>query len=148
MDEQQKVELFERTLTAWNRGDIDGVLAECTTDFEWDLTNSDIPGESRPHRGQDEYRSFAQRWKEALGPTQVELDGFRELEDGRLFTRIHQRGTGTRSGVDVELTYFQVTSFESSKAKRSEVFTDPGKAYAAAGSKPEMRVPERRAERA
>jgi ketosteroid isomerase-like protein len=144
MSEREKVELYERTLAAWNRGDLDGVLAECTPDWEWDLTNSDIPGECRPHRGHEEYRSFAQRWREALGPTQLQLEGFRELEDGRLFAQIRQIGTGARSGVDVELSYFQITSFESSKAKRTEVFTDPDKAHAAAGSEPDLRSPDPR----
>jgi len=149
VDERQKVELVDRTFAAWNRGDIDSVLEQCTEDFEWDLTGSDVPGESRVQRGHEEFRAFAGRWREALGPTQSRMDGFRELDDGRLFARVQTVGTGTRSGVDVAQPYFQIVSFEGSKASRYEIFTDPNKARAAAGgAELELRAPEESVERA
>lgn len=38
------MELFERVIDWWNKGDLEEILAEATPDFEWDLTQSDIPG--------------------------------------------------------------------------------------------------------
>ena len=74
MDERGKIELAERALAAWNRGDLETVISKASEDLEWDLTRSDIPGESHVHRGPEAYLRFARRWREALGPTQVELE--------------------------------------------------------------------------
>jgi hypothetical protein len=65
-DEQQKVELFERAIDRWNEGDLEEILAEATLDFEWDMTQSDIPGETGVYRGAEEYLRFARGWREAI----------------------------------------------------------------------------------
>jgi ketosteroid isomerase-like protein len=57
MQERAKVALMQRIIDAWYRGDLDAVLAECTPDFEFDLTGSDIPGLSDVYRGRDGYLS-------------------------------------------------------------------------------------------
>jgi ketosteroid isomerase-like protein len=136
VDERGKIELAKRALVAWNRGDLDTVISKASEDLEWDLTRSDIPGESKLHRGPDAYLRFARRWREALGPTQVELEEAKELPDGRLFALIKQSGTGTRSGVDVDIHYVQIYTFASDKIARVEVFTDQRKGRAAAGLEP------------
>jgi ketosteroid isomerase-like protein len=71
-----------------------------------------------------------------LGPTQVELEEATELDDGRLFFRIRQSGTGASSGADVEIDYVQIITFEGDKATRTEVYTDVQRARAAAGLDP------------
>lgn len=136
MNEQQKVELFERVIDRWNKGDLEEILAEATPDFEWDMTQSGIPGEIGIYWGKDEYLRFARGWREALGPTQLRIEEAFELDDGRLFARLTQTGTGTRSGVDVEIEYVQIISFEGSSWNASMVFTDLAKARAAAGLEP------------
>jgi ketosteroid isomerase-like protein len=136
VDERGKIELAERALVAWNRGDLDRVVARASEDLEWDLTRSDIPGESKLHRGPDAYLRFARRWREALGPTQVELEEAIELPDGRLFALIKQSGTGARSGVDVDIHYVQIYTFVNDEIARVEVFTDERKGRAAAGLEP------------
>jgi ketosteroid isomerase-like protein len=133
VDEQQKVELFERTIAAWNRGDLEAILAECTPDFDWDMTRSFVPGQADVYRGRQGYLRFAQSWRETLGPTQLELEETRELDDGRLYALIRQTATGPQSGVDVELHYVQITEFDGSKIKRSEVFGQRDEGRAAAG---------------
>jgi hypothetical protein len=85
MEEREKVEVFERVVIAWNSGDLDGVVAELTPDFEWDCTHSGIPGLSEVYRGHEEYLQFAKSWRETLGPTQLMLEEARELDDGRLY---------------------------------------------------------------
>jgi ketosteroid isomerase-like protein len=133
VNERQKLELFHHVLDAWNRGDLDGVLAECTPDWEWDMTRSEVPGLSEAYRGREGYLTFAQSWRETLGPTQLEFEEGCELDDGRLYTLIHQTATGPQSGVAVELHYVQITEFEHGKIKRSAVFGDREEGRAAAG---------------
>ncbi len=132
MDERGKIELFERAIAAWNRGDLDGVVAEISEDHEWDMTRSDILGETDVHRGHEGYLGFARRWRETLGPTQVEIADTEELPDGRLFVLLKQAGTGAQSGADVDIDYVQILSFDGDKVTGTEVFTDPAKARAAA----------------
>ena len=86
--------------------------------------------------GEDEYLRFARGWREALGPTQLEIEEAFELDDGRLFGRLTQAGTGTRSGADVDMEYVQILSFEGNSVKATMVFTDLAKARAAAGLEP------------
>jgi ketosteroid isomerase-like protein len=136
MEEREKVELFERAIEQWNKGDLEEIVAAGTPDIEWDLTQSDIPGETGVYRGAEEYLRFARGWREALGPTQLELEEAFELDDGRLFALLTQKGTGVRSGVNVDIQYVQILSFEGSRWKSCVVFTDLGKARAAAGLDP------------
>jgi len=136
MDLDEKTRLFEQAMDAWNSGNPAGVLDTCTPDFEWDLSRSDIPGLSKVHRGLEGYMEFARAWMEALGPTQVALKEAIELDDGRLFAVVTQTGQGSQSGVNVDLVYAQVITFEGEKASRCEVFTDQRKARAAIGLEP------------
>jgi ketosteroid isomerase-like protein len=136
MDQAGKIEVFERALDAWNRGELTGVTAELSEDHEWDLSSADIPGEIRIARGHEEYLGFAERWRDMLGPTQVQIAEAMELDDGRLFLLLRQSGTGASSGADVEIDYVQIITFEGEKATRTEVYTDPQKARAAAGLDP------------
>jgi ketosteroid isomerase-like protein len=136
VDERGKIDVLKRALAAWNSGDLGGVVAELSEDHEWDLTRSDIPGESEVHRGHAGFLQFAQHWREALGPTQSELDEAKELPDGRLFALIKTWGTGARSGAEVDLHYVQIATYEGDKMTRSEIFTDHRKGRAAASLDP------------
>ena len=133
MDERGKIGVFEREIAAWNRGDLDGVTAELGEDHEWDLTRSDIPGENEVHRGHSAYLGFAQRWREALGSTQLEIVEVKELPDGRLFTVLKHSGTGTHSGAEVGRRTVQLLSFKGDKVTRTEVYGDLSQGRAAAG---------------
>ena len=136
MDERDKIGVFEREIAAWNRGDLGGVIAELDPDHEWDLRRSDIPGEKEIHRGHDAYLGFAQRWRAALGSTQLEIVEVKELPDGRLFTVLKHSGTGTHSGAEVERRTVQLLSFKDDKVTRTEVYGDLSQGRAAAGLGP------------
>ena len=125
--------MLEREIAAWNSGDLGGVIAELDGDHEWDVTRSDIPGEKDVHRGHDAYLGFAQRWREALGSTQLEIVEAKELPDGRLFTVVKHSGAGTHSGAEVERRTVQLLSFKGEKLTRTEVYGDLSQGRAAGG---------------
>src|SRR5215211_5015547 len=133
VDERGKIGVLEREIAAWNRDDLGGVIAELDPDHEWDLRRSDIPGEREVHRGQDAYLGFAQRWRGALGSTQLEIVEAKELPDGRLFTVLKHLGAGTHSGAEVERTTVQLLSFKGDKLTRTEVYGDLSRGRATAG---------------
>jgi ketosteroid isomerase-like protein len=133
MQVEEKIALFERVVAAWNQGDLEGVIAEVTPDFEWDCTRSEIPGLSDVYRGREGYLEFAKTWRETLGETQLMLEEARELDDGRLYIGVYQRATGPQSGVDVELHYAQILEFDGGRVSRSELFGSVPEARAAVG---------------
>ena len=126
-------EIVARALDAWNRGELTELTGWLAEDHEWDLTRSYIPGENQVYRGREAYLGFARRWREALGPSQLELEEVRELPDGRLFTLIRQTATGVQSGASVDLRYVQISTFAGAEITRTEVFGDHREGRAAAG---------------
>jgi ketosteroid isomerase-like protein len=133
MGEEEKIELTERICAAWNRGDLDALLEECTPDFEYDLTRSGIPGLTEVFRGPEEYLRFASTWRETMGSTRLRLDEARELEGGRLFVVMYQAATGPQSGAGIEEPFVQILEFDGGRCSRAELFGDPAKGRAAAG---------------
>ena len=133
MDEREKIESFERSVAAWNEGDLGRVTEQLTEDHKWDQTNAKIPGETGVLEGHEAYLGFARRWRETLGPTQLEIEEARELPDGRVFFLIKQVGTGARSGASFDHRYVEIVKFEGGKATHTEIFDDERKGRAAAG---------------
>lgn len=136
MDEHAKIELLERAVAAYNSADMRATTADFSEQIEWDLTRSDIPGESAVYRGHDEYLRFINRWREQFGSTQIEILEAFELPDGRLYIVLRQLATGAGSGVEVEVLYVHIQSYENGKVTRVELFTDQRKGRAAAGLDP------------
>lgn len=133
MEAREKVELYERVILGWNSGDFDLILAQLTPDFEWDCTDSGIPGLSDVYRGHEEYLRFTTSWREALGQSKLELEEARELDDGRLYVGVYQTAIGPQSGVNVDLHFAQILEFEGEKASRSQLFGRVQDGRAAAG---------------
>jgi ketosteroid isomerase-like protein len=133
MQVREKVEVMERVIVAGNRGDDDAVLAECTPDFEYDLTHSAIPDLTEVYRGRDGYLKFATSWRETMGPTQLELVESEERDDGVLFVIVLQKASGPQSGVDVENAFAQILEFDGDKVSRAELFGDADEGRRAAG---------------
>jgi ketosteroid isomerase-like protein len=133
---ESRLEVLARSLDAWNRSDMDGVLAEFADDFEWDNTRSGIPGEEDVYRGHEGFLDWARRWRGTFGATQSEIVEARALPDGRLFTSIRTAGAGSSSGVLVGTDYVQVTEFAGGKVARIEVFTDEARGRVECGLDP------------
>ena len=79
---QENVELVRRSVDAFSRGDLDGVLEKYTPDAMFDWSNS-RGFDAGVFRGHDEIRAFMERFREAFGDIRVELLGDPvEVEDG------------------------------------------------------------------
>jgi ketosteroid isomerase-like protein len=133
MQVREKVDAMERVIVAWNMGDLDAAFAECTPDFEYDLSHSAVPGLTGVFRGREGYLKFATTWRETMGPTRLDLVESEELDDGRLFVIVSQRATGPLSGVNVENSFAQILEFDGDKVSRAELFGDADEGRRAAG---------------
>jgi ketosteroid isomerase-like protein len=81
---EENVELVRRSIDAFSRGDLDGVLENYAPDAVIDWSNS-IGFDAGVFRGQGEIRAFMERFLEAFGEIRVELlDDPVEVEEGRV----------------------------------------------------------------
>ena len=58
MNEQQNIEIIREIYAAFGRGDVDGIVAKCTTDVEWITHLEPIVPWSGDHSGKDFVPAF------------------------------------------------------------------------------------------
>jgi ketosteroid isomerase-like protein len=95
-------DLIRRGYEAWNRGDIEGVLALLDPKIEWrGYTHiPDVP-EAGTLTGREEVRLWLERFLEAWEELEIELDELIESGD-QLVALVRFHGVGKGSGVQVE----------------------------------------------
>jgi ketosteroid isomerase-like protein len=127
---EENVEATRRSLDAFNSGDRTAWLASADEDFEI-IPIGDWP-DARVIRGAEAGWSFYRDIAQTLdfGRTYVE-----SVDAGGDKVLGHQRheGRGQRSGANVEVDYWIVTTWRDGKALRDEWFTDRADALEAAG---------------
>jgi len=98
---QENVEIVRRSTDAYNRRDIDGILANWAPDAVLDWSNS-RGLDAGVYRGQGEIRAFIERFLAAWDEVRIEIvDGPAEVEDGLLIAEnvTHLRG---RDGIELQ----------------------------------------------
>ena len=128
---QQNVEVVRRIERAFNKGDIDALVAELHPAVEWE--EQPIPGIDPIYHGHEGVR----RWAEAimgqeLGTLQAHVEGFTDAGDAVIAsTRIS--GAGQSSGVEVQMQVQLVVTFREGKVARRQVFQRREEALEAVG---------------
>jgi uncharacterized protein len=125
---EENVEVARRALDAYNRRDLNEVLACLHEDIEWD---SGLPG-TTPYRGWDGMRRMWEgvetAWEGAeLVPEQF-IDGGDVVVAACKFV-----GRGRTSGSPVEGPQVGVLDFDEGRIRRVRIFTQPAEALEAAG---------------
>jgi len=98
---QENVEIVRRSTDAYNRRDLDGILANWAPDAVLDWSNS-RGLDAGVYRGQGEIRAFIERFLAAWDEVRIEIvDGPAEVEDGLLIAEnvTHMRG---RDGIELQ----------------------------------------------
>jgi ketosteroid isomerase-like protein len=134
MAQSANVATVRRVLDAFNRLDIESVLADADPEIElreWPTA----PG-AQAYHGREGMRRALDSWFESWDWMQVELMELREVDDHVLFA-LHQRARGKGSKVEVEIKSFNVYTFRNGKLVRIELFTEHEPALEAAGLNPE-----------
>src|SRR4051794_39062857 len=131
---RENVAIAKRIYDARNRGDVDGVLAECAPDVTW-----------RPHlatlgtqtiRGHDEVRAYMASLGEDWQSFRHEPEEFFDAGDQVVaFLQTYAKGRG--SGVDVEVAVAHVLSFEDGKCLGYVSYHDREEALRVAGLRSE-----------
>jgi ketosteroid isomerase-like protein len=125
------VEIVQRALEAYSRGDLEAMLAHLDPDVEW---HSAIVGgaEGNTYYGHEGFRSWFVEQFESFDELRTELSEFRDLGDRVIaFGRVHARGR--ESGVEIDSPTGWVFTVRRGKLARAEGFLSRERALAAAG---------------
>jgi ketosteroid isomerase-like protein len=125
-----KLAAVRRFIEAFNRGDVDAMLADVDPDVElheWPTA----PG-AQSYRGVEGARAALDGWFEIWEWMKVEIEDLVDLGD-RVLVTLHQRAKGKESAIEVEIRSFNVYTFRDGKLVRLELFTEREPALEAAG---------------
>ena len=123
---EENVDFLRRLYERWGSGDfrtdswyVDG--------FEL-VMGPDFPDHG-VHSGREGVRSYMRGFLDPWERLTIEAE---ELSDSgeTVLARVLQRGTGASSGIEIELRYFQLWTFEGSAPTRMETIMDEGEAVA------------------
>jgi ketosteroid isomerase-like protein len=121
MSPESNRKLLQRFVDAFNRLDVDTVVADLDPDVElheWPTG----PG-ARSYRGPEGVRQALDTWFEVWESMEVEITDILE-GDGRILVTLHQRARGRASEVEVEIDSYNVYRFRDGKVTSMELFTE------------------------
>src|SRR5262245_45186258 len=128
---QENVELARRAYAAFNRGDLDGMLADFAPTFEYASTGA-IPGAGGVYGGPDGMREFlGWLWNEFESP-RAEIGELIEAGD-QVLASVTLRGRGKQSGAEASWDVWQLWTVRDGKIVRGQGFTSREHALEAAG---------------
>ena len=130
MTESENAAAARRIVDAFNRRDLDSVLADLDPDVQLDEW-LEAPG-AQSYRGPEGVRKGLDSWFETWEWMQVDIEELRDMGDRILF-RLHQRAKGRGSGIELEITSWNVYSFRDGKVTHMQLFTSREPALEAAG---------------
>ena len=130
---QENVEAFNRYTDAFNRGDVEAMLALLDAEVEWHpiLTGS-LSGEATVFRGHDGVRELYRDLYETFGEFQVEYSAIRDLGD-RIVAVGHWIARGEGSGAETATPVAVVADLKNGKGIRVRTYLDPHEALEAVG---------------
>jgi ketosteroid isomerase-like protein len=124
---EKNVEFVKGIYAAYDRGDLDAVVAQVHPDV---LARAHPIGEE--YEGREGFLRFIANWTEQFDQFQQIPEEFIDAGD-RVIVRIHQRGRGKGSGVPVEARFWLVHLLDDGKNRRVDLFDDEASALEAAG---------------
>jgi ketosteroid isomerase-like protein len=130
MSPESNVQLLHEFIDAFNRLDVDSVVADLDPEVElheW----PEAPG-ARSYRGPDGVRQALEVWFDVWEWMRVEVKDIREVGNQILVT-LHQHAKGRGSEIEIEVESYNVYTFEDGKVTRMELFTERDPALKAAG---------------
>jgi ketosteroid isomerase-like protein len=128
-------EVALRSLAAFVRHDLDGVLAVYRPDAVWDMSSMGMG----VFEGREAIRGFLEDWLGAWKDYQQVMEEFRDVGNAVTLGVFLQRGRAPRSSAFVALRYAQVGTWTDGLVERVTIYTDIDEARAAAERLAEQR---------
>jgi uncharacterized protein (TIGR02246 family) len=122
------VDLLRRWIEAWNRRDVDGVIALLAPGAEWTAV-----GVGPEHlRGLPAIRAFIEAWLSPYDEFELELEELRELGHGVAFLVLNSTGRLTGSVGTVQMRFAFAGTYDTDRILSITGYTDVEDARAAA----------------
>jgi ketosteroid isomerase-like protein len=124
---QGHTEVVSKVFEAFNRGEYDAAAELAHPDVE--LVRA---GDLTSHRGRAALRDWMK--PQAFSDQRVELQKVEQVDDGRLLATAHLWLTGAGSGIEMDIDFWTLWSFDDSGlVTRAEIFLEHRLALEAAG---------------
>jgi ketosteroid isomerase-like protein len=127
---QENVEIVDRLVEDWNRGDLEAILALFDPDCEV-VFPPEVP-EPGPFKGHAELRRWAEGFLAAWESHHAEVVEMIEAEN-MVVAMLHQVGRGSGSGIEMDETDAHVFTLRDGKITRWRNFSERSEALEAAG---------------
>ena len=128
---QENVEIARRAYEAFNRGDLQAMVADLAPNFEYATTGT-IPGMTGVYRGVEGILGFLEWiWSEFERPS-MEVHELVDAGD-QVMAAVTLRGRGKQSGVETSWDVWHVWTLEHGKVVHGQAFTSRADALEAAG---------------
>jgi ketosteroid isomerase-like protein len=127
---QENVEIVRLAYEAFNRGDIEGMVANAAPDFEY--VSAGTIGGIGVYSGSEGYRRFLEEFWGRFDDARVEINEIIEAAD-LVLVSLTARGRGKLSGVEVSWDVWNVWTVRDGAFVRGQGFTDRAEALEAAG---------------
>jgi ketosteroid isomerase-like protein len=129
---QENVELFRRAAEAWDRGDLDELLAFYDPEAELDFARYDGWVERSVFRGHAEIRTFLEQWREPFAGYRYEVERYVDAGE-RVLALCSQSGTGFGSTGLAMMRLAQLATFRDGLIVRIENYSNRKEALEAVG---------------
>jgi uncharacterized protein len=128
---QENLNVTRRAYEAFNRGDLEGMVAEFAPSFEYETTGT-IPGASGVYRGPEGWREFVGwMWNQFENP-RVEIRELLEAR-GQVLASVTLRGRGKQRGVEASWDIWHLWTLREGKVVNGRGFTRRDEALEAVG---------------
>jgi ketosteroid isomerase-like protein len=128
---QENIQKLRTAFDAFNRGDLDAVVAEFSADFEYFPTGG-LPDADDVYRGPEEFKGFIRWLSDEFDDARMEAHDFIDAGD-RVVVSMTNRGRGRRSGVETSWDVWLVWTIRDGQAIRGQAFMNKAEALEAAG---------------
>jgi ketosteroid isomerase-like protein len=127
----ENVELVRRGMEAWNREDLDALMALSDPDVEFASIFAGMEG--RTYRGYDGLREYFDDMRDTWSEFHRDIEEMFDAGDDQVVVFFHLRGTARASGVSVDEDVTTVFRLRNGQLYRMVVFRDRDEALKAAG---------------
>lgn len=128
---RENVETYHRAIDAFNRRDLDAVLAFFDPDAEWAPRSVALEG-GLPYRGHDGFRTWWESTFAAFSDYVAEIEEVRDLGDTTL-SRLRFRGQGMASDAPIDDMQWHVVDWRHGLIARLRTLRSESEALEAAG---------------
>jgi uncharacterized protein len=128
---EDNVEIVRRAYEAFNRGDLDGMVADFAPEFEY-VASGAVPGTRGVHPGTEGFRQYTEGFWGEFDDAHIEVHELTEARD-QVLASVTFRGRGKQSGVEASWDIWQLWTLRDGKNVRGEGFPSRDEALKAAG---------------